>query len=143
MKKIYYIMSVVLVCFSSFSFAGLGGSESQFSGAGVVGSAKHEMRTLPSGNYSVSTAVVNGITVKQYVSANGVVFAVSWSGPSKPNLVELLGSYNKDFVTNDKVGTENAILSTDKVVFVSAKQNKLFVGRALVKSLAPKDFIFD
>ncbi len=37
--------------------------------------------------------VASGVSVRQYVSPSGKVFAVSWEGPARPNLRQLLGSY--------------------------------------------------
>jgi hypothetical protein len=34
----------------------------------------------------------SGTTVREYVSRQGTVFAISWGGPSHPNLQQLLGN---------------------------------------------------
>jgi hypothetical protein len=39
----------------------------------------------------------DGTVVKEFVSPAGIVFAVSWQGPSLPNLVQLLGNYFPQF----------------------------------------------
>jgi hypothetical protein len=41
----------------------------------------HEMRTDA------------GVIVREYSGADGTVFAVTWSGPTKPNLAQLLGRH--------------------------------------------------
>ena len=39
------------------------------------------------------------MTVKEYLSPNGTVFAVSWRGPRPPDLSQLLGSYFAEYQT--------------------------------------------
>ncbi len=49
--------------------------------------------------YQVSTIqTADNITIKEYV-ANGVVFAVSWSGVHNPDLQQILGKYFPTFKT--------------------------------------------
>lgn len=35
----------------------------------------------------------SGLQIHEYADASGIVFAVTWNGPAKPNLSELLGTY--------------------------------------------------
>jgi len=35
----------------------------------------------------------SGLKIHEYADSNGMVFAVTWNGPAKPNLSELLGTY--------------------------------------------------
>lgn len=39
------------------------------------------------------TTLASGTVVREYLSSDGTVFGVAWSGPQMPNLSELLGSY--------------------------------------------------
>jgi hypothetical protein len=39
------------------------------------------------------TTLANGTVVHEYLTSDGNVFGVAWSGPRMPNLSELLGSY--------------------------------------------------
>jgi hypothetical protein len=39
------------------------------------------------------TTDANGITVRQYVNASGLVYALSWRGPAAPDVRALLGAY--------------------------------------------------
>lgn len=48
--------------------------------------------------YSVETITVAGMTVKEYVSSDGTVFAVAWSGTGVPNLRLLLGAYFDEYL---------------------------------------------
>jgi hypothetical protein len=56
--------------------------------------------TSPTAAYSVhESRDADGITVREYVLPNNVVFAVSWQGPVRPDMGALLGSYFPNFVT--------------------------------------------
>jgi Protein of unknown function (DUF2844) len=47
--------------------------------------------------YSIDTITVAGIKVKEYVSSDGVVFAVVWTGTGVPDLQLLLGEYFEEY----------------------------------------------
>ena len=47
--------------------------------------------------YSIDTITVAGIQVREYVSPDGIVFAVVWSGTGTPDLHLLLGEYFEEY----------------------------------------------
>lgn len=47
--------------------------------------------------YSVHEIETTGSTLKEYVTNDGVVFAVSWRGLSQPDLSQILGNYYSDY----------------------------------------------
>lgn len=61
--------------------------------ASAAGGSGRAMLAAP-GNYSVQQSQdAAGRVIKQYVAADGTVFAVSWSGKGAPDMQELLASY--------------------------------------------------
>src|SRR5258707_839901 len=55
---------------------------------------KAALRTLALPSYTVHTLdLPGGTVVREFVGASGVVFAVSWSGPFRPDLRQTLGVY--------------------------------------------------
>lgn len=78
-------------CVALPTFAGLGESENSIHGDQI---RMHAHRSdISAAQYSVSVLRgTDGSVVKQYVSANGTVFAVSWHTQYKPDLSSLLGS---------------------------------------------------
>lgn len=57
-------------------------------------SMKGQVRARSEAGYSVQEiTAAAGTLVREYVSPAGIVFAVSWNGPAKPNLQQTLGSY--------------------------------------------------
>ena len=47
--------------------------------------------------YSVHEMNINGNVVKEFVNANGDVFAVTWQGIKPPDLSQLFGSYYTEY----------------------------------------------
>ena len=89
----------------------------------------------------------NGGIVREYTNANGVVFAVSWAGPGKPDLRALLGEH---FVTMQRSGTEGGRLHRGLRQTLSVDRSGLeiqsgghmgwFYGAAVLRPLAPAGF---
>ena len=81
-----------------------------------------------------------GVAVKEYVSPQGKVFGVSWSGPTMPDLSQLLGDYYQDF---QRAATSRArrrapiAVHVGDLVVESAGHLRSFHGRAYVTSLVP------
>lgn len=85
----------------------------------------------------------SGTLVREYVSPNGTVFAVSWTGPSKPDLRQLFGSYFQQFVSASKSVRHGAAarrhfeLRQPDLIVQSNGRMRAFHGRAYVPSLLP------
>lgn len=58
--------------------------------------AKQLTRTVK-GLYAVSESVTDSIVVREYANGAGVVFAVAWEGPARPDLPSLLGRHYQSF----------------------------------------------
>ena len=91
----------------------------------------------------VSRTLKSGTLVHEYADAAGAVFAVSWSGPFKPDLKRLLGRYF------DTLGAGNAAhrgrrsrveVNTGDLVVQSGGHMGAFEGRAWVQSRLPAGF---
>jgi hypothetical protein len=89
----------------------------------------------------------NGGMVREFTNANGMVFAVTWSGPGKPDLNALLGPYFSTFQTNS-VATARQMHSLRHPPMVAQPDLQIqvgghmgwFHGVAFVPSLAPAGF---
>ncbi len=61
-------------------------------------SMRGQVRSRSEAGYSVAEiATASGTVVREYVSPAGVVFAVSWYGPSMPDLQQTFGTYFTQF----------------------------------------------
>jgi hypothetical protein len=132
-------------------FASLGRGPSTFAGTQSV----HQARVLAAGGgtsigatYSVSaTTLAGGTTVREYVGANGVVFAVAWNGPFLPDLRELLGRHFATFTgasaRQPKAGHGRVRVAQPDVTIESTGHMRAYAGRAWVNSLLPAGFDTD
>jgi hypothetical protein len=89
--------------------------------------------------------LVNGAVRKEFAADGGPVFAISWSGRSKPDLRQLLGPYFSSFqsrtatVSGRRIRRALATRRSDLVVY-SGGANGAFWGYAYLPKAAPSDF---
>jgi hypothetical protein len=85
-----------------------------------------------------------GVVVDEYVDASGKVFALSWSGPFKPDLKRLLGRHFKAFRDRGEQrhqGRRSGLaVDTGEAVIVSEGHMGAFQGRAWLPSRLPAGF---
>ena len=103
--------------------------------------------TAAAAAYDVNTSVLdNGTTVREYV-ANGVVFAVSWTGPFLPDLRALLGqqftTLTSETARRPKAGNSQVRIVRPDVTIESTGHMRAYSGRAWVTSLLPAGFDTD
>ena len=82
----------------------------------------------------------DGTLIREYVTPAGKVFGVSWSGPTIPDLTQLLGSYNAEFqsAVHAKTGRRRAAAVHDSdLVVESGGHMRAFYGRAYLNSMLP------
>ena len=83
----------------------------------------------------------SGISVKEYVSPAGMVFAVSWQGPDIPDLQQILGRYFETYVNalNSRDGVSGpGTVALPGLVVQSAGHMRAFSGRAYVPLMLPQ-----
>jgi hypothetical protein len=83
----------------------------------------------------------SGTLLREYVSLNGNVFAVAWSGPSPPDLRQTFGKYFDSFVSaaQQHRGDRNhlQIQQSDLVIQVRGHMRGTFSGRAYLPTVVP------
>ena len=82
----------------------------------------------------------DGTLIREYVTPAGKVFGVSWSGPSIPDLSQLLGLYNTEFhesLRANRVRRRSAVVRNADLVVESTGHMRAFEGRAYLNSLLP------
>ncbi len=94
--------------------------------------------------YTVQEVVLSTQTrVREYVNAEGIVFAVSWKGPVLPDFGALLGSYATTFQSQMKDAGRASMrrapvqLKKDGLVLRSMGRMGNFFGSAYAPSLIP------
>ncbi|AXL52905.1 hypothetical protein DSC91_006104 [Paraburkholderia caffeinilytica] len=82
----------------------------------------------------------NGVTIREYVLPSNVVFAVTWAGPIRPDMIALLGSYFPTYVSAAESrarGTGPLVEGSDDFRIESAGRLGRFTGAAYLPRLMP------
>jgi hypothetical protein len=104
---------------------------------------KSTVRTTSLVQYDVhEISSAEGVTVREFVSRGGAVFALSWSGPVPPDLQQLLGRYFAAYVaslnTLDHPGLRRSVrVVTPELTVELSGHMRAYIGRAYLPSLIP------
>jgi Protein of unknown function (DUF2844) len=82
----------------------------------------------------------SGTVVTEYLTATGAVYAVTWHGPTLPNLRQLLGNYFANYQTAARqpaVRRRVVRMNSPDIVIESTGKMRGFNGRAWVPALLP------
>lgn len=140
------VAGLLLTCAGS-ARAELGGRLSSV--AADSGTMHARIASITHGNYAKHelTRSNDGI-VREYTNVNGMVFAVTWSGPGKPDLRALLGQYFTTFQANSELiaHATHALRRPPQVdqpdlQIQTGGHMGWFHGVAFVPSLAPSGFV--
>ncbi len=98
--------------------------------------------------YSVHELERGGTTIREYVSPQGIVFAVTWSGLANPDLRTLLGSYAAEYERaagrgSPGRGKRAQRVVADHVVVDRWGHMRDVHGRAYVPGLVPEGVSLD
>lgn len=106
---------------------------------------KSTLKTTEAEAYTIHELTAPGKTiVKEYVSPEGKVFAITWSGPFIPNMQQLLGTYSDRFVQAAKAQREGhpghrpVSIQQPDFVFQNGGHMRAYVGRAYVPAMVPQ-----
>lgn len=82
-----------------------------------------------------------GVAVRQYAASGGKVFAVTWQGPFKPDMRQLLGRHFDAYVQGAAAGGAptrgRVIVERPEVVIQSFGHMRSFSGRAWIPDQVP------
>jgi Protein of unknown function (DUF2844) len=83
-----------------------------------------------------------GMRVREYLGRDGVVFAVSWSGPALPDLQRLLGAHYVDYATAlaalARPGLHRSLrIASSELVVESGGHLRAYAGRAYLPTRVP------
>jgi hypothetical protein len=108
---------------------------------------KATVEVTPAAAYEIHALTLpTGTVVREYVSAGGTVFAVTWSGPFKPDLRQALGDYFSNYVAAapSRFGGHNHLsVSTPTLVIQSNGHMRAFSGRAYLVKAVPAGVSID
>ena len=103
--------------------------------------AEGSVKMQDRGAYRMHEIVMpSGTKVHEFVNSAGQVFAVTWQGPTMPNLKQALGKYFDDYVAAEQ--SPHAVrrhigIHRDDLVVESAGHMRAFSGRAYLPQAVP------
>ena len=141
---------LALVFFASFQAqvqaqAGLGGIESSITSDQKALQGR-KVKVTSKKNYTVHEITLTGRVVREYMLADGTIFAVSWSGIAQPDLSVLLGNYYKEYedastrLRTVKRGGSHTVQSENIIVEKSGHMRDV-QGRAYIPDKMPSGFL--
>jgi len=101
---------------------------------------KIQKRSLPL--YSIHEVESDSVKLKEYVSQDGTIFAITWSGNRHPDLEPLLGSYEAEYhatnaLTPKLAGERRRVLHSSKLVVHTFGHMRHLQGRIYDPRLVP------
>jgi hypothetical protein len=93
-------------------------------------------------NYQIEEIKTDAATVREYVSPDGIVFAIAWNGLIHPDLTKLLGTYSGEYnqalkKVPRKPGRRSLQVKSDRVVVEKWGHMRNLQGRAYAPALLP------
>jgi hypothetical protein len=110
-------------------------------------SMKSAVRVTASEGFAVhEITAASGTVLREFVGADGKVFAIAWHGMGNPDLRQVLGSYYARYeqgaATTPHSHRQLAIALPD-FVFINTGRQRAFAGRAWVPAMVPATFSTD
>jgi hypothetical protein len=126
------------------ALAALGGDAASVD-ADVAKMKGQKRSVVATGGYTVSEITLpSGTVVREYVSAEGKVFAASWSGAVMPDMQQTLGTYFEQYkaavATTASRGHHHLHVQQPDLVVTTRGHMRAWRGAAYVPSLLPPNF---
>ena len=136
----FYIAMMSLMTTQSFATLGESSASIQVDRS-ALNATKYKLSTSNQ-FYNVGSYQVAAVTnIREYVAKNGMVFAVSWNGPLKPNLQQLLGQHYltlmSEVAKKPHAGRSPVYIKRADIVIESGGHPQSFIGRAYLPTAMP------
>jgi hypothetical protein len=145
MRRALVLMLFLSLLQGALAYAALGSAPSNFGDAPVRQGARSLAAAGGDQVYTVSQSTLDsGTIVREYSDTAGIVFAVSWNGPTLPDLRTLLGdkfaTMTSAAAKRPKAGHSQLAIEQSDVVIVSNGHMRSFAGHAWIPSALPAGF---
>jgi len=147
--RLNLLVLTLLLAYADASQAALGGAPSEFTPASgtarSLSQASSSVEAASPANFTIqATTLEGGTTVREYINASGIVFAVSWSGPFKPDLKKLLDGYFDAMVAESakspRAGHSQLRVNRPDLIIISGGHMRAFEGKAYLPAAFPAGF---
>lgn len=148
MRRAFTLMLFLSLLQGALAWAALGNAPSNFGTATTQTRQASRLAATAAASEAVYTVTQStldsGTVVREYSDANGTVFAVSWKGPTLPDLRTLLGDKFSVMTSNaakrPKAGHSQLAVEQSDVVIVSNGHMRAFAGQAWIPGALPSGF---
>jgi hypothetical protein len=135
------LSSALLVAVLSPCIAAAALGEPETSVQTEVTRLRGSIKVTPHANYKLhEIQLPSGTVVREFAGPDGKVFAVAWSGPTVPNLREILGQYFDRYVTAAKAqhsGHHHLQILESNLVVLAGGHMRAFSGLAYLPQALP------
>lgn len=134
------LLALVASCYGLSAQAGLGESADSIARDHGALQAQADSKTTMAAYDRHEITMASGTRVHEYVNKAGKVFAVSWSGPTLPDLKTVLADHYAEFVSAASAPRHNhhvLTISTPELVLQNSRLPRGFAGHAHIPSLVP------
>ncbi len=140
-RKLFF--PLVMLLSSANCFAVLGGSADSVEADRQNLKSFETLKKTSAPLYSIHTITSDALTLNEFVSQDGVVFGLSWSGTIHPDLESILGTYQSEYQTALSStpmtrGLKKRSLQTSKLVIEQWGHPRHLQGRMFDPNLIPK-----
>jgi len=148
MRRAFTLMLFLSLLQGALAWAALGSAPSNFGTATTQTRQASRLAATAAASdavYTVTQSTLDsGTVVREYSDANGTVFAVSWKGPTLPDLRTLLGDkfsvMTSTAAKRPKAGHSQLAVEQSDVVIVSNGHMRAFAGQAWIPGALPSGF---
>ncbi len=134
--------AVVIACLALPAQAALGGDAASIQADQVH--MQGSRRMIAANSYTVHEIQADtGTVVREYVTADGKVFAVAWQGPWLPDMRQILGTYFEQYAqavqsqNSGRMGRRPVMIEQPGLVVQIGGHMRAFAGRAYVPERLP------
>jgi hypothetical protein len=134
------------LCLPSVALAALGGSVVTMLAGSAQAKAAPRLAAAHDKYSVVETQTPAGVLVRQYSSSDDVVFGVTWQGPVKPDMKQLLGTYFPQYTVahaNRQANRSHMRIRTPELVLQSDGRMRTFSGKAFLPQKLPAGISVD
>jgi hypothetical protein len=135
-----FLLCLIVSAFSYSAFAALGGDVTSIQADQAH--MRAQRRVIQNAAYTVHEMQSESTTVvREFVSPDGKVFGISWQGPSRPDLQQMLGNYYSEFAAARPTRRMHGpvTIRTQNLVIQSGGHMRALTGRAYIPAMVPAD----
>jgi hypothetical protein len=142
--KMLVIAAVLLIAAATPAWASLGGDAASIQADQLHMQGSRTMPMKAAESYTMhEIQAANGTVVREFVSAEGKVFAIAWHGPWIPDMRQLLGSYFDQYAQANqaqrgaRMRRGPILINQPGLVVQIGGHPRAFAGRAYVPEILP------